>query len=257
MDDLDRLHDLLLRRVKETRPELLTRPFEIAELYQTLVPYRLYRRELAIDTNEDYEIAMMRLLAGERDYIVGDQGMQEFLQSELASPNPDTGVFREFGSNHVAFPRDVAISAADEVPSEAPPAIAVPASTAAPVIPVVPVAPESADAAAEHHEHVGKAIEALESVPLSAPPAPPPAQPTPAAPTRIDPMTITKFVSSSDLGGRCRYCSGSLPEGRKLVFCPHCGQNLTVLQCPACSTELEMGWRFCVTCGRGVNQAAT
>lgn len=49
----------------------------------------------------------------------------------------------------------------------------------------------------------------------------------------------------------CRYCGGTLPEGRTLTFCPYCGQNLSVRQCPACSTELELAWRFCVTCGRG------
>lgn len=53
-------------------------------------------------------------------------------------------------------------------------------------------------------------------------------------------------------GGSCRYCSGALPEGRRIVFCPHCGQNLTIQHCPACSTELEMGWKFCTTCGRAV-----
>ncbi len=49
----------------------------------------------------------------------------------------------------------------------------------------------------------------------------------------------------------CRYCSGRLPEGRRVTFCPHCGLDLTKRQCPACSTELEAQWRFCVTCGRG------
>jgi hypothetical protein len=53
-------------------------------------------------------------------------------------------------------------------------------------------------------------------------------------------------------GGHCRYCGGELPEGRRLTFCPHCGQNLTIIQCPACSTELEVGWRYCIACGREV-----
>jgi hypothetical protein len=49
----------------------------------------------------------------------------------------------------------------------------------------------------------------------------------------------------------CRYCGCRLPEGRVITFCPHCGHDLTKRQCPACSTEMEMGWSFCVTCGRG------
>jgi hypothetical protein len=48
----------------------------------------------------------------------------------------------------------------------------------------------------------------------------------------------------------CRYCSGALPTDRQATFCPHCGLNLTTRQCPACSSELDVTWRFCVTCGR-------
>jgi predicted amidophosphoribosyltransferase len=51
-------------------------------------------------------------------------------------------------------------------------------------------------------------------------------------------------------GEQCRYCNGALPAGRRITFCPHCGQNLTVVNCLACGTELELGWKFCTTCGR-------
>lgn len=53
----------------------------------------------------------------------------------------------------------------------------------------------------------------------------------------------------------CRYCGGLLPRDRTATFCPSCGQNLTVRQCPACSAELDVGWRFCVCCGRGIDGA--
>ena len=49
----------------------------------------------------------------------------------------------------------------------------------------------------------------------------------------------------------CRYCGNRLPEHRRMTFCPHCGMDMTKRQCPACSTELDVNWRFCVTCGRG------
>jgi hypothetical protein len=48
----------------------------------------------------------------------------------------------------------------------------------------------------------------------------------------------------------CRYCGGRLPDARTVTFCPHCGLDLTKRQCPACSSRLEVQWRFCVTCGR-------
>lgn len=56
------------------------------------------------------------------------------------------------------------------------------------------------------------------------------------------------------MGGPCRYCGQPLPEGRAVTYCPSCGQNVTVRHCPACSTELEIGWRFCITCGRQVDE---
>ena len=52
------------------------------------------------------------------------------------------------------------------------------------------------------------------------------------------------------MGGPCRYCGNQLPDGRPVTFCPYCGQNVTIVRCPACNTELDISWRFCVTCGR-------
>jgi len=51
-------------------------------------------------------------------------------------------------------------------------------------------------------------------------------------------------------GAQCGYCGGDLPVGRTVIFCPHCGQNVGVMHCPVCGTELEVGWQFCITCGR-------
>jgi hypothetical protein len=52
------------------------------------------------------------------------------------------------------------------------------------------------------------------------------------------------------LAAACRYCDNRLPQGRAVTFCPHCGMDLSKRQCPACSTELEVEWKHCVTCGR-------
>lgn len=61
--------------------------------------------------------------------------------------------------------------------------------------------------------------------------------------------------AAAPAGAPCRYCSGRLPAGCRVTFCPHCGLDQTKRQCPACSTELEADWRFCVTCGRGAESA--
>jgi hypothetical protein len=67
----------------------------------------------------------------------------------------------------------------------------------------------------------------------------------------------SRAVARAHVGHGCRYCSGRLPEGRRVTFCPHCGLDLTKRQCPACSTELDAAWRFCVTCGRGAEGSET
>ena len=75
-----------------------------------------------------------------------------------------------------------------------------------------------------------------------------PAQPRPRRFGPAAPATAPAPATACD----CRYCGAVLPRGRAVVFCPFCGQDVTVQQCPACSTELDVAWRFCVACGRGV-----
>ena len=75
MDDLDRLFQRLVHNIRNGHAEYLSVPFTVQELYDTLVPYRHYRRDLGIETNQDYEAALTRLLSGENGYIRADQSM--------------------------------------------------------------------------------------------------------------------------------------------------------------------------------------
>src|SRR6266545_1767639 len=103
MDDLDRVFHRLVSNIRHRHPEYLTLPFTVQELYETLIPYRHHRRELGIETNQDYEIAVTRLLSGERDYLQADPEMRDKLEGELASPHFDTGAFREFAGAKVSL----------------------------------------------------------------------------------------------------------------------------------------------------------
>src|SRR5207249_2380931 len=81
--------------------------------------------------------------------------------------------------------------------------------------------------------------------------------PTPGDPNKVVPPAepdrrVVKPVTIREEGENCQYCKGALPPGRDIAFCPHCGQDLTMVHCPACGSELERGWKFCVTCGRNV-----
>ena len=227
MDDLDRVFHRLVSNIRHRHSEYLTLPFTVQELYETLIPYRHHRRELGIETNQDYEIAVTRLLSGERDYLLADQSMRDKLQAEIASPHMDPGAFREFSEAKVslapeALRRIRALTATTE-----------PASATAESAPPLPQAPPTPPAPI------------TATFPVTAPPAAPETAATTA------PAALSSLMNSAVPEG-CRFCGGTLPEGRTVIYCPHCGNNLSVSRCPACGSELEKGWKFCATCGRGV-----
>ena len=245
MDDLDRLFRLLVDNIKAQHPELLTRPFEVADVYQSILPYRLHRRALGMETNSDYEMTLLRLLSGERGYIIGDDDMQEAIRRELATANPDPGAFRPYAQSHVALAAD-AVRRLEQggVPASGATGRGMPTPAATPT--VQPRASASQGFAAPRPP--------MPPPPPSVPPAPAPLRPPATHPSQPQTMSAPpRSTTAEALGGRCRYCSGALPAGRRLTYCPHCGQNLTVQHCPACNTELEVGWKFCTTCGRGVS----
>jgi predicted RNA-binding Zn-ribbon protein involved in translation (DUF1610 family) len=202
----------------------------VQELYETLIPYRHHRRELGIETNQDYEIAMTRLLSGERDYLLADQSMRDKLKSEIDSPHMDPGAFREFANSKVSLAPEALrrIKALTVASSDEPAPAAAPAEPPAAAVP----APVSA------RFNVSS-------------PAPPPAPEPPPEASKAAPAALSSMMSAAVPEG-CRFCGGTLPEGRNVVYCPHCGNNLSISRCPACGSELEKGWKFCVTCGRTV-----
>jgi hypothetical protein len=103
MDELDRLYRRLVQNIRGAAPELLSRSFEVSQIYQELVPYRTFRRELEFDTNEDYELALMQLLAGLRGYLLVDAELQRVMRAELSSPNPDLSAFRVYATSPVSL----------------------------------------------------------------------------------------------------------------------------------------------------------
>lgn len=236
MDELDRMFRRLVHNARAGFPDLLTRSFEVSSLYQTLIPYRLNRAELALDSAEEYEITLMRLLSGTRGLLSGDPDMQAALQAELESPNPDLSVFRAWGTAAVSINAAAVRALDNQVPPPvrhpSPPASTRQAEMAGRATLEVPA---SALAPASMHDARAEGSKTAASVAT-----PPSGQ---SAPVRPAPAPHAH-------GPGCRYCGGELPDGRDAQFCPHCGQNLSIKQCPACSTELDLEWQFCITCGR-------
>ena len=238
MDELDRMFRRLVHNARAGFPDLLTRSFEVSALYQTLIPYRLNRAELGIDSAEEYEITLMRLLSGTRGLLSGDPDMQAALQAELESPNPDLSVFRAWGTASVS----INAAAVRSLDSQSPAAVrhpSPPASTRQAEMAGRATLEVPASALAEAGALGVRAGGSTTAAPVATPPS---SQPAPTAPA----------VATHAHGNGCRYCGGELPDGRDAQFCPHCGQNLSIKQCPACSTELEVEWQFCITCGRQV-----
>jgi Double zinc ribbon len=209
-DELDRLFGRLVEALADAGPGRLAVPFATAELYERLVPYRSNRAKLNVATHQDYEMTVLRLLAGERGYArLEPADVLEALQREAATPNPDTALFRNFPDSQVMINR---IAAERFLKGER--AYAPQASAPAPE----PESDEAPEADADEE---------------------------PGAPSHFS------LDESETRAPQCAYCGGTLPAARKVNFCPHCGQPPSgELRCPACGSEVDVGWGYCVSCGR-------
>ena len=117
---LERFHRALIEEIQTQRPEYLTGPFTVAEIYQSLVPYGSHRDRIGVEMNGDYEDALVRLLAGEGGYLVLDSDAAlQALRAELERVNPNTGFYREFAAVDVRLNQaylDLSDAAMDQLP---------------------------------------------------------------------------------------------------------------------------------------------
>ena len=191
MDALDRMFHMLVRTLRAKQPALLSAPFTVRELHQQILPYRHFRRELQLESNQEYELALMELLTGARGYLDVDERLRDQLGDELRATSPEPSRVLEFADANVSINSAAQTKVPVAVPTPAP-----------------------------------RNVEAIR----------------PSLPTG----------NGAGDGSRCRFCAGELPQSRVMNFCPHCGQNLQLLNCAACGAEVEAGWKFCVSCGKAV-----
>ncbi len=215
MDELDRLFGLLVAALaRETRVAV---PFPAAEVYERLVPYRSNRSRLNVATHQDYEMAVLRLLAGERNYVqLEPESVRDAMQREIATINPDPAYFRTFPDAQVMVNGRAAerVLLADRA-----------------------YAPSGGGA-----DDADDLLDTTGENPI--PPA--------AAPERF---RVARPASGRGGGGpsehQCEYCGGVLPSNRDVRFCPHCGQPQEGdLKCPACGSPVDVGWAYCLACGK-------
>ncbi len=95
MTDLERLFRRLVRNLAGTEPARLHQPLPLADIYQSIVPYRNNRRSLQLESSEDYELVLLRLAAEEGGFVrtEPEEARKQFA-AEVASTNPDLTLLR-------------------------------------------------------------------------------------------------------------------------------------------------------------------
>lgn len=214
---LERFHGALVEEILARRPEYLHAPFTVAEIYQNLIPYRTHRDRLGIEINGDYEDALIRLLAGDGGFlIIESPPALRALREELASSNPNTGLYREFAAVDVRL-NPALVPGGTRTPMVSP--------TPAEAVSMEDLAPDPRWASADEA--------------AAAPPAPSVGSSSP------------RTAAGADTEA-CRWCRAELPARVNLNFCPFCGTDVHVVPCPGCGEELDPEWRFCIACGTEV-----
>lgn len=233
---VDRLHRVLVEEIRDQRPELLDSSFTVAEIYQSLVPYRSHRDRIGAEMNADYEDALLRLLAGEGEYVtLESSAARRQIREELESINPDTSVYRDFAAVEVRLNPE-------RLPGAAPARKGDSGSEA----------DEGGEAASGPRDEVRPGAgdrmldwEFDEAGEPQASNAPEPA----GGDAEGQPEGAAAPARPGSLEGTCHWCRGELPEREDLRFCPHCGSSVERVPCPECGAELEVDWHFCVACG--------
>jgi hypothetical protein len=261
-DVLRRFHRALVRELQAQGGTLDT-PFTVAEIYQNLVPYRTHRDELSVEMNADYEHALLRLLGGEGDFLtIESRTARQEIQDELASPNPNTGLFRDFAAADVRLNPHLLDEALMELSSQEGEMTA----EEAPVEQAEGTEDVGVSQAEDHGVGEGEEeeAEALDSPGL--------------APEVSEDMTaaaeaegeegswgddLVEGEKSVEAGAAeeedrspfeaCPWCRENLPQRGGVKFCPFCGSNVQLVPCPTCGEELELNWRFCIACGMEVD----
>lgn len=282
---LERFHRALIEEIQTQRPEYLTQPFTVAEIYQNLVPYGSHRDRIGVEMNGDYEDALVRLLAGEGGYLILDsEPALKNLRKELETPNPNTGVYREFAAVDVRLNQaylDLSTEALDQLPDlyeelEAEDPIAMTdlapseGHATAEELGVVPpgvdifsdgAGPTSGVDDPQADETEGTAVSNGSGPEMDAD-EPPRAEASPKRSPLMPEFVEDEAEEASADGGEragsapgdsCLWCRADLPKRDTLNFCPYCGTDTRLVPCPECGDEVEPGWRFCASCGTEVD----
>jgi hypothetical protein len=232
--EVERFFRRLVSSLATSNPTRLQGPLLLDDITGSILPYRAYRRALELDTVEDYEAVLLRLCAGEGDLVwtEPEEARKRFVE-ESRSNNPDLTALYAFENVYLSFrPEPLLWALAPDPRADYTP-------------PPTPEPPPSAP------EPEPAPVDAGSDEPALVFGAARPEMPPPLEEPDVD--EVGEAVEPPRQ--TCLYCGGSLPTGRTVNFCPHCGQSQTQILCPECRSEVEPGWRHCVNCGAAVGEA--
>ena len=225
MDELTRFARRLVEQLTASK-EGVNRAVPIGQIREKILPYRTHRRALMLESVEDYETVLLRLVAGERGFVrTQPPGAAKRCQDELAGANPDLGVLDELADSTI----QITSLAAAQIVGDGDEGTLVEAKE--------PAAVRPQGDKVQYRRTAELAVTLSEAKgPVS------PAAPAPSAAPR----------PQGDAQAECRHCHHVMPAGRTVVFCPWCGGRLIPFTCARCQTELDSEWRHCITCGAPV-----
>jgi predicted RNA-binding Zn-ribbon protein involved in translation (DUF1610 family) len=88
--DLERFFDRLVRNLVATDAARLRQPVPVMDIKNSILPYRSNRRALGLESNEEYEELLIRLVAEEGGLVTTTPAdVAEWCQRQMASLSPD------------------------------------------------------------------------------------------------------------------------------------------------------------------------
>ena len=218
LTDLQRFFRQLVRNLAATDPARLHRPLPLSDIRDSIVPYRANRRALQLESSEEYELVLLQLCAGEGGLARTEpEDVRALFAAELRSTNPDLGLLHLYETAIVSLEAEPLAATLDPKPD----------LTFAP--------PEQAPNPLLAEEPIQSFLE------------------LPSLKPRDDATAQRQHRESA--APRCDQCGGQLPIHRVASFCPQCGGAQTATRCPACGSEVERGWRHCISCGAAVSHS--
>lgn len=241
---IDRFVQVLSDEIEKSGTPPADLQFTVAEIYQRLIPYRTHRDRLGVEMNGDYEDALLRLLAGEGEFLLLEsEAARNRIRQEIAQSNPNTGIYREFAAvgvrlNPGRVPAPTGFPTAEKADTR-------PIQTSLEALGVEEPAPSRRQgSSSQSGKRIDDPADSGGEAPVTGK-----GEGARMAGGIPAPESAAESRNQGSGGSACPDCGGDLPVRDSLRFCPHCGTNVLLAPCTSCGEVLERSWKFCLSCG--------